>query len=106
MPPVLTSPIRRCRPSEDTVSFSECRNNFSSFIAKTKETHRPILVTQNGRASSYIVDAGDFDDLMDKLDLWNDVAISRNQIASGKAIKNDEVFNKLHSKLMALKARG
>ena len=106
MPPVLDVPIKRCRPSEDAVPFSECRNNFSSYISRTRETHRPILVTQNGRASSYLVDAGDFDALMEKIDLWNDVSIGRREIAEGKGIPNDVVFDRLTAKLMKLKKQG
>jgi len=83
MPYTLDMPVRRCRPSEDVVPFSECRNNFSSYIERARETHRTTLVTQNGRAAAYIVNAGDFDDLMDKIDLWRDVAISRREIAEG-----------------------
>ena len=54
---VLDLPISRCRPSEDVVPFSECRNNLSMYITRVRETHRPVLITQNGRAASYLVDA-------------------------------------------------
>ena len=104
MQQTLSTSIRRCRPSEDIVPFSECRNNLSSYIERARESHRTTLVTQNGRAAAYIVNAGDFDDLMDKIDLWRDVATSRREIAEGKGIPHEEVFNRLHEKLMRMKA--
>ena len=61
MPKVLDTPIRRCRPSEDVVPFSECRNNLSTYIGRVRETHRPVLITQNGHAASYLVDCESMD---------------------------------------------
>ena len=106
MPTLLELPIKRCRPSEDVVPFSECRQNFSSYINRPRETHRPILITQNGRATSYLVDAADFDDLMERIELSRDVEISRHEFAEGKGIPNDAVFDRLHKKLMAMKQAG
>lgn len=103
MTKVREVPIRRCRPSEDVVPFSECRNNLSMYIGRVHETHRPVLITQNGRAVSYLVDAESMDDLFDQLDLSRDIEISRREFAEGKGIANDTVFDNLHEKLLALK---
>ena len=99
-------PIKRCRPSEDTIPFSECRNNFSAIIAKVSTTHRPVLVTQNGRAASYIVNANDFDELMEQIELSRSVAISRQQFENGECIPHDEVMQNMQNMLDTLKARG
>ena len=101
MPTLLELPIKRCRPSEDVVPFSECRQNFSSYINRPRETHRPILITQNGRATSYLVDAADFDDLMERIELSRDVEISRREFAEGKGIPTKEVFDKIRERLLA-----
>ena len=103
MSKVLDLPIHRCRPSEDVVPFSECRNNLSAYIARVRETHRPILITQNGRAASYLVDAESLDNLFDRMELSRDIEISRREFAEGKGIPNDVVFDKLHEKLLAMK---
>ena len=75
MPRTLDLPINRCRPSEDIVPFSECRNNLSTYIARVRETRRPILITQNGRAASYLVDAELLDNLFDQMELTRDIEI-------------------------------
>ena len=106
MPMTAELPIKRCRPSEDTVPFSECRNNFSAIIAKVSKTHRPVLVTQNGRAASYIINAEDFDDLMERIELSRSVAISRQQFENGDFIPHDEVMRNMQDMLDDLKARG
>ncbi len=96
-------PIHRCRPSEDVVPFSECRNNLSMYINRVRETHRPVLITQNGRAASYLVDAESLDNLFDRIELSRDIEISRREFAEGKGIPNDEVFDRLHEKLLTMR---
>ncbi|MBR3087256.1 MAG: type II toxin-antitoxin system Phd/YefM family antitoxin [Kiritimatiellae bacterium] len=88
-------PLRHCRPSEDVVPFSECRNNLSAYIARVRETHRPILITQNGRAASYLVDAESLDALLDREELSRDIGISRREFAEGKGIPQEDVFREM-----------
>ena len=95
MPKVLDMPVRRCRPSEDVVPFSECRNNLSSYIGRVRKTHRPILITQNGHAASYLVDCESMDALFDQIELSRDIEISRREFAEGKGIPSDEVFREM-----------
>ena len=95
MSKVLDLPICRCRPSVDVVPFSECRNNLSAYITRVRETHRPILITQNGRAASYLVDCESMDALFDQIDLSRDIEISRREFANGKGIPSDEVFREM-----------
>ena len=103
MPTLIDLPIKRCRPSEDVVPFSECRQNFSSYINRPRETHRPILITQNGRATSYLIDAEDFDTLMDRIELSRDIEISRREFADGKGIPHRQVMDEMREMLLNLK---
>ena len=95
MTKVRDMPLRRCRPSEDIVPFSECRNNLAMYIGRVRETQRPVLITQNGRAASYLVDVKFMDDLFDQMDLSRDVEISRREFAEGKGIPHEQVMQKM-----------
>ena len=99
MPAVRDMPIRRCRPSEDVVPFSECRNNLSAYINRVRETHRPVLITQNGRAASYLVDAESLDTLLDGMELSRDIEISRREFAEGKGIPHEQVMRETREML-------
>ena len=46
--------------TEDVMPLSAFRGTIADCILKTRRTHRPILVTQNGRAASVFVDIADF----------------------------------------------
>lgn len=91
----LDMPLRRCRPSEDVIPFSECRNNLSTYIARVRETRRPVLITQNGRAASYLVDAEFLDNVFDQIELARDINISRREFAEGKGIPHEKVMRKM-----------
>ena len=91
----LDMPLRRCRPSEDVIPFSECRNNLSTYIARVRETRRPVLITQNGRAASYLVDAEFLDNVFDQIELARDINISRREFAEGKGIPHEKVMHKM-----------
>ena len=69
-------------------------------------TRRPLFITQNGRAASYIIDAGDFDNLMDRIELSRSVALSRQQFENGEFIPHKEVMQNMQDMLDDLKARG
>ncbi len=105
MPQVREMPLRRCRPSEDVVPFSDCRNNLSAYIARVRKTHRPVLITQNGRAASYLVDAESMDSLFDRIELSRDIEISRREFAEGKGIPHEQVVRESLAFLDSLAAR-
>ena len=82
--PALTSAIRRPKLSEDVLSFSECRRTFADCIEKTRRTHRPILVTQNGNATSAIIGIADLEKLWDTLELMSDVQVAEEELDRGE----------------------
>ena len=84
------------------VLMSEFRNNLSECAARVRSNGRPILLTQYGRAASYLVDAESLNNLFDRLELSRDIEISRREFAEGKGIPSDEEFNRLHEKLLAM----
>ena len=59
--------VDSCRPhlTEDIIPFTECRNNLANCFSQVRKTHRPLIVTQNGRASTILINAEDFDPLWD-----------------------------------------
>ena len=106
MSAVREMPLRRCRPSKDVVPFSECRNNLSLYINRVRETHRPILITQNGRAAAYLVDAEELDSIFDQMELSRDIEISHREFAKGLFKTEEEVHSETLVMLKGMKQRG
>ena len=103
--------IERPRLDEDVVPFTEYRRTLNDCFARTARTHRPIVITQNGRSTSVMMSVADFESTWDEIESWREKAelasaieISRREFAEGKGISNVDVFNRLHAKLLAMKA--
>lgn len=98
----LLNTLARPRLDTDVIPFSEYRKNLSSFFKQTSETHRPILVTQNGRAATIVMNVSDFEDtwnvwetLRDQIAMRADVEAGIRELDAGMGIPHEEVFDKL-----------
>lgn len=83
---------------EDIVPYSTFRATLSVYMAQTKKTHRPILVTQNGKAAAVLMDVGDFEAMQERQAILQDIARGEQDVREGRVTSNDDVFR-------ALKAR-
>ena len=83
---------------EDIVPFSKFRTSLSAFMAQTKATHRPILVTQNGKAASVFMDVEDFEAMKEREAILQDIARGEEDIRAGRVTPSDEVFAELKSR--------
>lgn len=109
----ISSPLRRPRLDEDVIPYTECRRTLADCMAKTRRTHRPILITQNGQAASLLLDVSDFEKTFTEVEslreqaklslaedhlLREDIAIGLRELDEGKGIPNDIVFSELLGK--------
>lgn len=108
----IPRPIRRPRLDEDVVPFTECRRTLSDCMERTARTHRPIVITHNGRAASVMIGIADFEDTWDEVERWREsaelsraVAISRKQFENGEYLSNKESFELVEKMLNELEAK-
>lgn len=89
------------KPTEDIISLSEFRNTLADCVAKTKETHRPIILTQNGRASSVFLDAADWESIQKKLhdaEVYEDLLSAEGEADRGEVVPHDEVMKMMRAR--------
>lgn len=94
--PVDRPGIRRPILSEDVISFTECRCKLGEYLEKTRSTHRPIIVTQNGKPTSVLVSITDWEAAapyndIETLELLDDVRAAEEEIERGELYSSDEV---------------
>ena len=77
--------------AEDIVPLSSFRSDVTRLMSQTRRTHRPIVVTQNGRAANVFLDVADYQKLIDKLDLMMDIYKGEQDIAAGRVNSTDDV---------------
>ena len=91
---------RRPILSEDVISFTECRGKLGEYLEKTRRTHRPIIVTQNGRPTSVVLSivdwevAAPYEDL-ETLELIDDVRVAEEESDRGEVMSHDEFVAQL-----------
>lgn len=88
-------PIRSIDLTKDVMPLSEFRSTIADCFARTRRTHRPILITQNGRSASVVIDVADFQKMRETLELIDDVRAAKEEIKRGETISQDEFKRKL-----------
>ena len=77
--------------AEDIVPLSSFRADVTRLIAQTRQTHRPIVITQTGRAANVFLDVNDYQSLLDKVDLAMDIYKGEQDITAGRVHSTDDV---------------
>ena len=96
------------KPTEDIISMSEFRNTLADCVARTAETHRPIILTQNGRATSVFLSDAQWEKITEKLynaELYEDILVSEGESERGEVYTQDEVKRMLDNELKKITSR-
>ena len=101
MPATATRPHlpRFSKLSENVMPFSQVRNNLAGCIKRTHETHLPIIITQNGRATSVLADLKDLDEWLETKEVREAVRVGDEQIARGETIPHKQVMREIDAML-------
>ena len=89
--------LDRPRLNEDVIPLSQFRSGLTECITKTRRTHRPIVITQNGTSSSVLIDVGDYEALMETLEVVRDVRKAEAQIERGEVMSHADFVSNLKS---------
>ena len=95
----MPSRPRFSRLSDNVMPFSKVRNNLADCIKRTRTTHVPIIITQNGCATSVLADLKDLEDFMEMQEIREAVRIGDEQIACGKTLPHEQVMREMDAML-------
>ena len=102
----MSKTIERPRLDEDVVPFTEYRRTLNDCFARTARTHRPIVITQNGRSTSVMMSVADFESTWDEIEAMRKrsylnqlVEKSRQDFANDDAVDEDELFDSLEKEI-------
>lgn len=83
---------------EDIQPISFVKAHATEVIAQINETHRPLYITQNGKATAVIVDPESFENMKKAISLLKLISISEKEYKEGKVYSQDEVFSDIEKK--------
>ena len=81
--------------SEDIVSLSEFKNKASKMLHNVQTSHRPLVITQNGKAAAVLISPSDFDLLTEQARFMEAVQKGLDDVQHGRIISDDDLDNEL-----------
>ena len=91
--------MKQVNLEEDIKPLSEFRANAASLVKHVKDTRRPLVITQHGKSSAILVDVKEYQSLLDKIEILQDVQLAEQQLADGKGINHSEAKKLILKKL-------
>ncbi len=76
--------MARVRPTQDIRPLSDFRANLAAVVRQVQRTKRPVILTQHGRSAAVLVDAAEYEALLDRAELLDDVRIAETEVAAGE----------------------
>jgi prevent-host-death family protein len=82
--------MRRTHLNEDVYPISEFRSNAATLVRKVREKRRALILTQRGRSAAVLLDAEDYEDLIEEIELLRDVQTALKELDAGKGVSQDK----------------
>ena len=86
--------MSRIQLDDDIQPLSEFRSKVSFYFDKVKKTKRPLIITQNGKSAAILLDVSEYEAMMDKIEVLEDIKLAEEQISKGLEISHIEMTNK------------
>lgn len=80
----------RIQLNEDIKPLSEFRAKARSYIDRVRKTKRPLVVTQRGKSAAVILDVNEYESLLEKIELLQDLQLADKQIKEGLGVEHKE----------------
>ena len=78
--------MQRVVLDQDVKPISEFRANAALLVKQVQRTRRPLVITQQGRSAAVLLDVSEYEKLLAKLELLQDIHTGEDQIDSGEGI--------------------
>ncbi len=85
--------MQRIQLDKDITPLSEFRSKVATYLDHVHKTKRPLLITQNGKSSAVLMAVSEYEAIIDKIELLQDIHLANSQIEEGKGIPNSEAKN-------------
>jgi antitoxin YefM len=91
--------MARVRSIEDVRPLSEFRANAAAFVQQVQGTKRPVILTVHGRGAAVLLDVGEYEALLDQLELLRDVKAAEVQLKQGRTVSHSRAREKVMSRI-------
>ncbi len=92
--------MQRLILNQDIRPMSDFRSNVTGFIKQVHSTKRPIVITQHGKSSAVLLDVSEYEKMMDKMELIEDINVATEQIKNNEGISHKNAYKQLKKRLV------
>ncbi len=87
------------KPSQDVQPLSAFRANAAGFLDQVRSTKRPLVLTQHGKSAAIVLDVGQYEALVDEIEVIRDIRQAKAEMARGEGIPHEQVVRELRARL-------
>ncbi|MEK6302754.1 MAG: type II toxin-antitoxin system Phd/YefM family antitoxin [Acidobacteriota bacterium] len=91
--------MQRAILDQDVKPISEFRANVAQLVQQVRRTKRPLVITQQGRGAAVLLDVSEYEKLLAKLELMQDLHTAESQIENGRGISHTAARKKALKRL-------
>lgn len=84
---------------QDIQPLSEFRKHAADFIDRIKNQKRSIVLTQHGKSAAVLVDVSEYQRLVEKIDLMDELVEAERQVARGEVVSHEEAKRQIKQNL-------
>jgi len=89
----------RIEIDQDIRPLSEFRKDAADFIDRINKQKRSIVLTQHGKSAAVLVDVSEYQRMVDKTDLMEELIEAERQIARGNVVSHEEAKKRIKENL-------
>ena len=78
--------------SRDIKSVTYLKSRASDLLKQINETHRPVIITQNGEPRAVLQDPESYENMRNAIGLLKLISLGEEDIKDGKSKSQEEVF--------------
>lgn len=87
--------MHKIQLDQDIQPLSKFRSKVSFYFDQVRKTKRPLIITQNGKSSAILLDVSEYQQMIDKIEVLEDIKLAESQINQGMAISHKDVRKKI-----------
>jgi len=85
--------------TNDIKSVTYLKSRAADLLNQVNETHRPIIITQNGDARAVLQDPTSYENMRNAIGILKLISQGEADIRKGKVKSQDDVFNSIEANL-------
>lgn len=83
--------MKRIQLTEDIQPLSEFRSKVAFYLEKVNKDKRPLVITQNGKSAAILLGVSEYDSLIEKIEILEEVKLAEKQISDGFGLTHSNV---------------